>query len=66
MLSFNSTGLGSVTPLGLYAGYLLAASGNMWIAGLFLVLTCLSVFLTTSYLCRLVINYRRTPSLTLQ
>ncbi len=66
MLSFNSTGLGSITPLGFYAGYLLAASGNLWIAGLFLALTCLSVFLTTSSLCRLVINYRRLASLTLQ
>ncbi len=66
MLSFNSTGLGSVTPLGFYASYLLAASGNVWIAAMFLALTCLSVFLTTSFLCRLIINYRRQSSLNLQ
>ncbi len=59
MLQFNSTGLGTVTPLGFYAGYLLAASGNLWIAGLFLAVTCLSVFLTSCSLCRLVLNCRR-------
>jgi hypothetical protein len=59
MLSFNSTGIGSVAPLGFYAGYLLAASGNLWLAGFFLLLTCLSVFLTVSSLCRLVINAHR-------
>lgn len=59
MLSFNSMGIGSVAPLAVYAGYLLAVSGNIWIAGLFLALTCLSASLTTSSLCRLIINYRR-------
>lgn len=60
MLSFNSTGLGTVAPLSFYTGYLLSVSGNIWIAGLFFALTCLSVFLTASSICRLIINYRRT------
>jgi hypothetical protein len=66
MLQFNSTGLGSVSPLGFYVGYLLAASGNLWIAGLFFAVTCLSVFLTACSLCRLIINYRRRRSPSLQ
>jgi hypothetical protein len=65
MLQFNSTGLGSVTPLGFYAGYLLAVSGNLWIAALFFAVTCLSVFLTACSLCRLMLNCRR-PSSSLQ
>lgn len=66
MLSFNSTGIGSITPLGLYASYLLATSGNWWIGAAFLAVTCFSVFLSLSFLCRLVINCRRHTSLTLQ
>lgn len=65
MLSFNSTGIGSITPLGLYAGYLLASSGNIWIGAAFLAVTCFTLFLSGSFLCRLVINYRRQASLTL-
>jgi hypothetical protein len=66
MLQFNSTGLGSVSPLGFCAGYLLASSGNLWIATLFFAVTCLSFFLTACALCRLIINYRRERSPVLQ
>lgn len=60
MLSFNSTNIGSVTPLGLYAGYLLAGSGNIWAGAALLAVTCLCFFLSMSSICRLIINYRRT------
>lgn len=60
MLSFNSANISSVTPLGLYAGYLLVGSGNIWVGAALLGVTCLSFFLTIGSLCRLIINYRRT------
>lgn len=59
MLSFNSTNIGSVTPLGLYASYLLAGSGNIWVGMAFFVITCVCFFLCIASLCRLAINYRR-------
>lgn len=60
MLNVNSVGLGgSVTPLGMYAGYLLLHSGNFWIASAFLALTGVYFFLVATTLCRYAINYRR-------
>jgi len=62
MLSFNSTGIGSITPLGLYAGYLLTNSGNIWVCTAFLVVTACCFFLSMSSLCRFIINNYRRPA----
>jgi hypothetical protein len=59
MLSFNSTNIGSVTPLGLYAGYLLVGSGNLWVGAAFLLVSVLCFFISMSALCRFIINVRR-------
>lgn len=68
MFNFHggSTALGtSMTPLSVYAGYMLLHSGNVWIAGCFLVLVSVSFFITATMLCRYVINYRRNKRLSL-
>ena len=62
MFNFNggTVGVGtSISPLGLYAGYLLMHSGNFWIAVCFLVLTSVYLLLVLATLCRYVINYDR-------
>ena len=62
MINFNggTVGLGtSLSPLGLYAGYLLMHSGNFWLALSFLILTCGYFLIVAATLCRYVINYRR-------
>lgn len=62
MINFNggSVALGSsISPLGIYAGYLLLHSGNFWLAVCFLVLTGTYSFIVISTLCRFIINYRR-------
>ena len=53
----------SLTPLGLYAGYLLMNSGNFWIALCFLALTTLYFLIVVCMLTRFIINYRRSRSL---
>ena len=56
----NSGMLGnSLSPLGLYAGYLLLHSGNLWLAVGFLGLSIVFLFLGLTTLCRFVINYHR-------
>jgi hypothetical protein len=62
MLNFNggTVGLGtSISPLGVYAGYLLLHSGNFWIAICFLGLTVTYFILMAAMICRYIINYRR-------
>ncbi|MDO8514319.1 MAG: hypothetical protein Q7S50_02125 [bacterium] len=62
MLNFNGgTGISgtSLTPLGMYAGYLLMHSGNFWIAVCFLALTGAYLLIVITTLCRYVINYHR-------
>ena len=62
MLNFNggTTISGtSLTPLGMYAGYLLLHSGNFWLAVSFFALTCAYLLIVLTTLCRYVINYRR-------
>ncbi|MBI5470124.1 hypothetical protein HY968_02265 [Candidatus Kaiserbacteria bacterium] len=62
MLNFNggTVGLGtSISPLGVYAGYLLLHSGNYWIAVCFLALTATYFILMAAMICRYIINYRR-------
>ncbi|PIR83994.1 hypothetical protein COU18_01130 [Candidatus Kaiserbacteria bacterium CG10_big_fil_rev_8_21_14_0_10_51_14] len=62
MINFNggTVSLGtSLSPLGLYAGYLLMHSGNFWIAIGFLALTTLYFVIVVATLCRYIINYRR-------
>lgn len=66
MLNFNggTAGLGApLSPLGVYAGYLLMHSGNFWIAICFLVLTSIYLLLVIGTLCRYIVNYRRTKYL---
>lgn len=66
MLNFNggTVGLGTaLSPLGVYAGYLLMHSGNFWIAICFLVLTCVYLLLVIATLCRYFQNYRRNKNL---
>lgn len=66
MINFNggTVGLGtSLSPLGMYAGYLLLHSGNYWIAVSFLALTCAYFVITAATLCRYFINYRRNAHL---
>ena len=66
MLNFNGgTGISgtSLSPLGMYAGYLLLQSGNFWVAVCFLVLTGLYFLIVVLTLCRYIINYRRNISL---
>lgn len=66
MFNFNggTVGLGtSLSPLGVYAGYLLMHSGNFWIAVCFLVLTSAYLLLVIAMLCRYTINYRRNKHL---
>ena len=62
MINFNggSVSLGqSLSPLGLYAGYLLLHSGNFWLAICFLVLSGFYLVVVAASVCRYVINYRR-------
>ena len=53
----------SITPLGVYAGYLLLHSGNFWIAVCFLALTCVYFLIATTTLCPYIINYHRNKKL---
>jgi heme/copper-type cytochrome/quinol oxidase subunit 2 len=62
MLNFNggTTISGtSLSPLGMYAGYLLMQAGNFWLAVCFLALTVIYVLIVITTLCRYIINYRR-------
>ena len=62
MLNFNGgTTIGgtSLSPLGMYAGYLLLQSGNFWIALCFLALTSIYLLIVITTLCRYIINYHR-------
>lgn len=62
MINFNggTVGLGtSLSPLGLYAGYLLMHYGNFWLALCFLALTSAYLLLVLATMCRYFINYRR-------
>lgn len=62
MPHFNggTVGIGpSLSPLGMYAGYLLMRSGNHLIATCFLVLTIVCFVIVAATLCRYIINYRR-------
>ena len=66
MINFNggTVGLGaSISPLGMYAGYLLMHSGNYWMAISFLVLTGIYFTIVAATLCRYIINARRTAHL---
>lgn len=66
MFNFNggAVGLGpSLSPLGMYAGYLLVHSGSYWMAVCFLVLTSVYSVIVIATLCRYVINYRRNAGL---
>ena len=49
----------SLSPLGIYAGYLLMHSGNFWVAVFFLAVTTLYFLITLTTLIRFCINYRR-------
>ena len=53
----------SLTPLGLYAGYLLMNSGNFWVAVCFLLLTTLYFLIVVCMLSRYIINYHRNKHL---
>ena len=53
----------SLTPLGIYAGYLLMNSGNFWVAMCFLLLTTAYFLIVLCTLTRYVINYRRNKHL---
>ena len=62
MPNFNggTVGLGtSLSPLGVYAGYLLMHSGNYWVAVCFLALSGISFLIIMAMLCRYTINYYR-------
>lgn len=62
MINFNggTVSLGaSISPLGLYAGYLLMHSDNFWLAVCFLSLTALYSCILGAMLVRFLINYRR-------
>ncbi len=49
----------SVSPLGMYAGYLLMQSGNFWLAIAFLALTGVYFFFMIASLSRYIINSHR-------
>lgn len=53
----------SISPLGMYASYLLMRSGNFQMAICFLVLICVYLVIVTAILCRYIINYRRNANL---
>ena len=62
MINFNggAVGLGnSLSPLGMYAGFLLMHSGNFWLAVCFLVLTSIYCLVLAAMLCRYCINFYR-------
>lgn len=62
MINFNggTVSLGtSISPVGMYAGYLLLHSGNFWLALCFLVLTGALFLIGMAALCRYVINFHR-------
>lgn len=66
MVNFNggTVSLGtSLSPLGMYAGYLLLHSGNFWIAICFLLLSGVLFLIGLSSLCRYAINLRRSRRL---
>ena len=53
----------SISPFGMYAGYLLMHSGNFWLAVCFLVLTGVYFLIVAATLCRYIINFRRNKDL---
>ena len=62
MLNFNggTTISGtSLSPISMYAGYLLMQAGNFWLAVSFLALTVVYLLIVITTLCRYIINYRR-------
>ena len=61
MLNFNGSTIasGSMTPLGMYAGYLLLHSGDFILALGFLALAGISFVLVVATLSRYIINYQR-------
>lgn len=66
MVNFNggTVSLGtSLSPVGMYAGYLLLHSGNFWLAICFLVLTGALFLIGLCSLCRFAINLRRNKHL---
>lgn len=68
MIHFNggTVSLGSsLSPLGMYAGYLLMQSGNFWLALCFLFLTALFFLIGLTALCRYAINFYRNRHLLL-
>lgn len=68
MINFNGGTVSSATslsPLGLFAGYLLIHSGNFWMAICFLVLTSVYFIILAASLSRYIINYRRNAQLRL-
>ena len=66
MINFNggTVGLGtSISPLGVYAGYLLLHSGSPWVAVCFLILTSASIAIVLAMFVRYAINYHRNRKL---
>jgi len=66
LINFNggTVGLGtSLSPLGMYAGYLLIHSGNFWMAIGFLILAAVYFVILVASLCRFIINSRRNAQL---
>lgn len=66
MIHFNggTVSLGtSLSPLGMYAGYLLLHSGNFWLAVCFLALIGALFLVGLASLCRYFINLRRNTHL---
>lgn len=62
MIHFNggTVSLGtSLSPLGMYAGYLLLHSGNFWLAVCFLTLVGVLFLIGLASLCRYFINFSR-------
>jgi hypothetical protein len=69
MLNFNggTVGLGtSISPLGIYAGYLLMHSGDYRLAECFLAFTGLYFVLVLAMLGRYIVNYHRTKHLLIE
>ncbi len=61
MFNFNGSTIatGSMTPFGVYAGYLLLHSGDVVLAIGFLTLAGISFLLVVATLSRYIINYQR-------
>jgi uncharacterized SAM-binding protein YcdF (DUF218 family) len=59
-LNGGTVGFGtSISPLGMYASYLLMRSGSFIMAICFLILICIYLLIVVTILCRYIINYRR-------